>query len=104
MTQQATAPALPRARPALLDPDSGAPDRPRVLSGLRTGDRAMVSGIESGLDAAVRRRLHDLGVSPGTPVTCLRRAPFGGPIVYRIGETELCLRRTLADAVLVTTP
>lgn len=94
MTQQATAPAPGEVR---LDAPVAAP-----LSTLRTGDRAVITGVVDALPAAVRRRLHDLGVAAGTPVTCLRRAPFGSPVVYRVGETDLCLRRALTDAVLVT--
>jgi Fe2+ transport system protein FeoA len=100
MTQQATAPAPTDARP---------PARPGVpagvrLSTLRTGDRAVVVGLAGTLAPAVRRRLHDLGVAAGTPVTCLRRAPFGSPVVYRVGDTDLCLRRALTDAVVVAVP
>ena len=31
-------------------------------------------------------------------------APFGSPVVYRVGDTDLCLRRALTDAVLVAVP
>jgi ferrous iron transport protein A len=90
MTQQATAPApTDQARPGVR------------LSALRTGDQAQVARLADSLPPAVRRRLHDLGVVAGTSVTCVRRAPFGSPVVYRLGETDLCLRRALADAVVV---
>lgn len=71
------------------------------LSRMRTGQAATVAGICEDCDAAVRCRLRDLGFTAGTPVTCVRRAPLGSPVVYRIGETDLCLRRPLADLVLV---
>ncbi|MCV2393388.1 ferrous iron transport protein A [Actinotalea sp. M2MS4P-6] len=73
----------------------------RSLAGLRTGDAATVAAICETCDPALRCRLRDLGFTAGTPVSCVRRAPFGSPMVYRIGETDLCLRRGLAELVLV---
>lgn len=71
------------------------------MSALRRGDVARVSGLDPDLDAAVRRRLLDLGFVCDAAVQCLRRAPLGSPTVYRIGETDLCLRGDLARCVLV---
>lgn len=79
-------------------PDAAPGDR---LSRMRTGEQATVAGICEDCDTAVRCRLRDLGFTAGTPVTCVRRAPLGSPVVYRIGETDLCLRRPLAELVLV---
>ena len=38
---------------------------------------------------------------PGRTVTPLRRAPLGDPVVYRVADYELCLRRHEARMVNV---
>ena len=38
---------------------------------------------------------------PGRTVTPLRRAPLGDPVVYRVADYELCLRRQEARMVQV---
>lgn len=71
------------------------------LSALRTGETGRVVGLADHLGPAVCRRLADLGFLAQTPVECLRRAPMGTPVVYCVGESELCLRGDLAECVLV---
>jgi ferrous iron transport protein A len=72
-----------------------------TLTALRRGDEGRVTHLDPLLPGAVVRRLADLGFVPDAQVSCLRRAPLGSPTVYRIGETELCLRRGLSDRVLI---
>jgi ferrous iron transport protein A len=71
------------------------------MTALRRGDDGRVAHLDPTLPGAVSRRLADLGFVPDAAVRCLRRAPLGSPTVYRIGETELCLRRGLSDRVLI---
>lgn len=52
-------------------------------------------------DDALARRLSDLGLWPGTEVELMRRAPFGGPMVFWLRGYRLALRR--AEAVRVRT-
>jgi len=78
-----------------------APALPLRLADLRRGDTARVIGVRDDLGPVVCRRLADLGFVADTPVECLRRAPLGSPVVYYIGQTELCLRGDLAGCVLV---
>lgn len=47
-------------------------------------------------------RLVELGMTPGTPVAVVRRAPFGEPIEVELRGTRLCLRRADAAAFGVT--
>ncbi|GLK99235.1 hypothetical protein GCM10017581_009760 [Dactylosporangium matsuzakiense] len=49
---------------------------------------------------AVARRLEDLGLTSGTTVDVVRRAPLRDPVVYRVKDYELCLRRAQAACVL----
>ncbi len=40
----------------------------------------------------LRRRFLELGITPGTPVICVGRAPFGDPVSYRIRGNVFALR------------
>jgi ferrous iron transport protein A len=71
------------------------------MTTLRRGGQGRVARLDPALPAAVSRRLIDLGFTVGADVRCLRRAPLGSPVIYRVGETELCLRRGLSDCVLI---
>jgi Fe2+ transport system protein FeoA len=46
-----------------------------------------VSGSEAGM-----LRVQELGVLPGTVITVLRRAPFGGPLDVMIGRVRIGIR------------
>jgi ferrous iron transport protein A len=46
------------------------------------------------------RRLADLGFTPGTEVEVVRRAPLRDPVIYRLRDYEVCLRRAQARCVL----
>lgn len=71
------------------------------MSVLRRGDRGRVVLLDPTLPGPVARRLADLGFLPDADVRCVRRAPLGSPTIYRIGESELCLRRSLSDRILI---
>ncbi len=43
-------------------------------------------------------RLLELGLTPGTAIEVVRRAPFGDPIEVALRGTRLCLRRADAAA------
>ena len=72
------------------------------LSDLRLGATGRVVGlVEDTASAPIIRRLSNLGFVPGRVVTPLRRAPLGDPVVYRVADYELCLRRQEARMVQV---
>ena len=72
------------------------------LSDLRLGTSGRVIGLqEDTADDPIAKRLSNLGFVPGRTVTPLRRAPLGDPVVYRITDYELCLRRQEARMVQV---
>jgi ferrous iron transport protein A len=71
----------------------------RPLSDLRPGDRATIGRLDG--DGPIRRRLLELGLTPGTPVTLVRLAPLRDPIEIRVRGYQLCVRRAEADAVWV---
>ena len=86
--------------------DAGAapPSTHTCLSDLRLGTSARVIGLqEDTAEDPISKRLSNLGFVPGRTVTPLRRAPLGDPVVYRVADYELCLRRHEARIVRVET-
>ena len=69
------------------------------LSALRDGQRARVAALH--LSGGMRRRVQDLGLVPGTRVTCVRRALPGDPIAYRIRGAVVALRKCDAAQIEV---
>jgi DtxR family transcriptional regulator, Mn-dependent transcriptional regulator len=69
------------------------------LSGMEAGERATVTRI--GSHGAVRQRLLNMGMLPGTEVTVERFAPRGDPVWIRMGASQIALRRHEADALMV---
>ena len=57
-----------------------------------------VSRIVGG-DGKIRRRLFDMGVTPGAEVYLRKRAPLGDPIEITLRGYELTLRKSEADVV-----
>ena len=72
---------------------------PLRLCDVAVGGRARVVDVAHG-DAGQGRRLEDLGLLVGTPITVERRAPLGDPTIYQPRGARLALRR--ADAALVS--
>ena len=70
------------------------------LSSLQAGEWGYVTGVTAGPDMA--RRLADLGVVPGTRVTCELESPSGDPKAYRIRGALIALRRRDAGDIRVT--
>lgn len=58
-------------------------------------------GLAASANPAVARRLRELGFRPETRVDVIRRAPLGDPTIYRVQDTELCVRRREARFVEV---
>ena len=69
------------------------------LSSLPVGECGYVREVSARPDMA--RRLEDLGVVPGTQVTCRLKSPAGDPRAYLIRGTLLALRRADADGIWV---
>ena len=74
-------------------------ERERPLTELTAGSRAVVARVTAPGSPALARRLTDLGFTPGTLVEVLRRAPLRDPVIYRLLDYELCLRRQQAACV-----
>jgi ferrous iron transport protein A len=57
-------------------------------------------GVADGAPGETVRRLADLGFTEGTEVRIVRRAPLRDPIVYRVCDYDICLRRAQAKYLL----
>ena len=95
--------AVPHHRTTPPADTGGAPSSAHPsLSDLRLGTNARVIGLqEDTAEDPIAKRLSNLGFVPGRTVTPLRRAPLGDPVVYRVADYELCLRRHEARMVYV---
>lgn len=69
------------------------------LVDVAVGERAVVVAVDCA--RAVRRRLLELGLLPGTEVAIVRRAPLGDPIELRLRGYSLSIRRDEASQVTV---
>ncbi len=77
------------------------PARSTCLADLRPGMRAEVVDIDTAVGPSTARRLFDLGFTPGSEVTVLRRAPLGDPVVLHVAEYEVALRRAQTTGIRV---
>ena len=62
----------------------------QFLNALRVGESGVVAQVEG--EAAMCRRLFDLGLVPGTSVTCTAVSPAGDPAAYLIRGAVIALR------------
>jgi Fe2+ transport system protein FeoA len=82
--------------------DSGAADHASgvPLDRLPGGGKGTVRSIV-GATTPLRQRLMELGITIGSEIQVIRKAPFGGPIEISVRGYRLSLRRTEARIVLV---
>ena len=71
----------------------------RPLDELAPGEAGVVVSVDA--DAAIARRLMELGLVPGTTVEVVRRAPLGDPIELRLRQVHLSIRRSEAERIHV---
>ncbi len=69
----------------------------KKLSEFDIGERGIITSV--GGEGKIRRRLFDMGVTPGAEVYLRKRAPLGDPIEVTIRGYELTLRKSEADNV-----
>ena len=67
------------------------------LSELKVGEKGTVTAVHG--EGAIRRRLFDMGITPGTEVYLRKTAPFGDPIEISLRGYELTLRKAEAAQV-----
>ena len=69
------------------------------LDEFKIGDSGVVIMVEG--EGRLRRRLFDMGVTPGASITLKKKAPLGDPFEISIRGYELTLRKSEANLVLL---
>ncbi len=82
-----------------MTPDLRGAEPPRTLDTLVPGESGVVVRLVG--DPAIARRLMELGLTPGTAVEVVRRAPLGDPVELRLREIHLSIRRSEAAHIHV---
>ncbi|MCI8889231.1 MAG: ferrous iron transport protein A [Hungatella sp.] len=68
-----------------------------TLKELKPGQRGKVTGL--GAEGAMKRRIMDMGVTPGVEIQVVKTAPLGDPVEVRVRGYELSLRKDEAALV-----
>ncbi len=69
----------------------------KVLSQLAVGEKGKVKSVLG--EGALRRRLFDMGITPGAEIYLRKKAPLGDPMEISLRGYELTLRKTEAAQV-----
>ena len=69
----------------------------KLLSQLTAGEKGVIVAVNG--EGAIRRRLFDMGITPGAEVYLRKKAPLGDPIEIAIRGYELTLRKAEAAHV-----
>lgn len=69
----------------------------KLLSELHVGESGEVVAVNG--EGAVRRRLFDMGITPGARIYLRKKAPLGDPIEISLRGYELTLRKAEAAHV-----
>ena len=71
----------------------------RKMNQMQIGEQGIVKHVLG--EGRLRRRLFDMGVTPGANVTIRKVAPLGDPIEVQIRGYELSLRKDEAELIEV---
>ena len=69
------------------------------LDEFRVGETGLVTRVDG--DGRFRRRLLDMGVTPGTSIYLRKKAPLGDPLEITLRGYELTLRKDEAQLVVL---
>lgn len=69
----------------------------KTLNLFEVGERGTVKSVVG--EGKIKRRLFDMGITPGADVLMRKKAPLGDPIEITIRGYELTLRKTEAVCV-----
>lgn len=70
----------------------------KKLDTFEIGEKGIIKSVEG--EGRIRRRLFDMGVTPGADVFLRKKAPLGDPLEITIRGYELTLRKD--EAKLIT--
>lgn len=69
----------------------------KKLNDFSIGESGIIKLVEG--EGKIRRRLFDMGVTPGAHVTLVKKAPLGDPLEVTIRGYQLSLRKNEAEFV-----
>ena len=69
----------------------------KLLSNLVVGEKGRIVSVNA--EGKIKRRLFDMGVTPGAEIYLRKLAPLGDPIEITIRGYELTLRKSEAECV-----
>lgn len=73
----------------------------KTVNEMSIGEKAVVIGL--GCSGALRRRIIDMGITPGANIIMRKAAPMGDPIEINVRGYELSIRRSEAKEITVET-
>ena len=68
----------------------------KLLSEFNIGEEGVIRRV-----GRVRRRLFDMGITPGAEVRMVKMAPLGDPVEVNVRNYELTLRKSEAALVMM---
>lgn len=71
----------------------------KLLSEFSVGETGKIKTVSG--EGKIRRRLFDMGVTPGAEVLLRKKAPLGDPLEVTIRGYELTLRKSEAACVVM---
>lgn len=66
----------------------------KTLDAFEIGESGVVASVDG--EGKIKRRLFDMGITPGAEILLRKRAPLGDPIEVTVRGYELTLRKTEA--------
>ena len=69
------------------------------LSQLKIGEKGKVLALNN--PEKIKKRLENIGLTAGTRVVVIRKAPFGDPLEIKVRDFYLALRKVDADRIQV---
>ncbi len=73
----------------------------KTVNEMKIGEQAVVVGL--GCSGALRRRIIDMGITPGAVIIMRKAAPMGDPLEINVRGYELSIRRSEAREITVET-
>lgn len=70
-----------------------------TLKDLKPGQTGIVKSVSE--KGAFRRRLFDMGITPGTEITLLKIAPLGDPLEIQLRGYHLSIRKEQAQKIII---
>ena len=71
----------------------------KTLKEFHVGECGVVAGIDA--TGAVKRRIFDMGITPGTTIILRKTAPLGDPIEITVRGYRLSIRKAEAETIKI---